>query len=81
MWAGQGDADEIIGRRGLEQISDSGALGKIIDEVIGANAQQVADYRNGKQKAFNALVGQVMKASQGRANPAQVNSILRKKLG
>jgi aspartyl-tRNA(Asn)/glutamyl-tRNA(Gln) amidotransferase subunit B len=81
MWAGEGGADEIIDRKGLKQISDSGAIEKIVDEVIAANAQQVADYRGGKEKAFNSLVGQVMKASRGKANPAQVNEILRKKLG
>jgi aspartyl-tRNA(Asn)/glutamyl-tRNA(Gln) amidotransferase subunit B len=81
MWAGDGSADEIIERRGLKQISDSGAIEKIVDEVIAANAQQVADYRGGKEKAFNSLVGQVMKASKGKANPAQVNEILKKKLG
>jgi aspartyl-tRNA(Asn)/glutamyl-tRNA(Gln) amidotransferase subunit B len=80
MWAGEGSADAIIERRGLKQISDSGAIGKIVDEVLAANAQQVADYRGGKEKAFNSLVGQVMKASRGKANPAQVNEILRKKL-
>ena len=81
MWAGEGSADEIIDRKGLKQISDSDAIEKIVDDVIAANAQQVADYRSGKEKAFNSLVGQVMKASQGRANPAQVNGILKKKLG
>jgi len=81
MWAGEGSADEIIARKGLKQISDTGALEKIVDAVIAANAQQVADYRGGKEKAFNALVGQVMKASQGKANPAQVSAILKKKLG
>ena len=81
MWAGEGSADEIIGRRGLKQISDAGAIGKIIDAVLAANAQQVADYKAGKEKAFNSLVGQVMKASQGKANPAQVNEILKMMLG
>ena len=81
MWAGEGSADEIIERKGLKQISDSGAIEKIVDEVLVANAQQVADYRSGKAKAFNSLIGQVMKASQGKANPAQVNEILKKKLG
>ena len=81
MWAGEGSADEIIERKGLKQISDSGAIGKIVDAVIAGNAQQVADYKAGKEKAFNFLVGQVMKASQGKANPAQVNEILKKKLG
>lgn len=81
MWAGEGSADEIIEKKGLKQISDTGAIGKIVDEVMAANAQQVADYRAGKEKAFNSLVGQVMKASRGKANPAQVNEILKKKLG
>jgi aspartyl-tRNA(Asn)/glutamyl-tRNA(Gln) amidotransferase subunit B len=81
MWAGEGSADEIIERKGLKQISDSDVIAKIVDEVLAANAQQVADYRAGKDKAFNSLVGQVMKASQGKANPAQVNEILKKKLG
>ena len=81
MWTGEGSADEIIARKGLKQISDSGAIEKIVDGVLAANAQQVADYKAGKEKAFNSLVGQVMKASQGKANPARVNEILRKKLG
>jgi aspartyl-tRNA(Asn)/glutamyl-tRNA(Gln) amidotransferase subunit B len=81
MWAGEGDVDEIIESKGLKQISDSGAIEKIVDRVIAANPQQVADYRSGKEKAFNSLVGQVMKASQGKANPAQVNEVLKKKLG
>jgi len=81
MWTAQGDADSIIERRGLRQISDSGALDKLADEVIAANPQQVADYRAGKTKAFNALVGQIMKASKGKANPQQANDILRAKLG
>ena len=81
MWTGEGSADEIIERKGLKQISDSGAIEKIVDEVLAANALQVADYRAGKDKAFNSLVGQVMKASKGKANPAQVNAILKKKLG
>jgi len=81
MWAGEGSADEIIERRGLRQITDLGALEKAVDEVLAANARQVEDYRAGKQKAFNALVGQVMKATRGKANPAQVNEILRRRLG
>jgi aspartyl-tRNA(Asn)/glutamyl-tRNA(Gln) amidotransferase subunit B len=80
MWAGEGSADQIIEKRGLKQISDSGAIEKIVDEVLAANAKQVEDYRAGKEKAFNSLVGQVMKRSQGKANPAQVNEILRRKL-
>jgi aspartyl-tRNA(Asn)/glutamyl-tRNA(Gln) amidotransferase subunit B len=80
MWQGEGDADRIIESRGLRQISDSGAIEQLVDGVLAANPQQVADFRGGKEKAFNSLVGQVMKASRGKANPAQVNEILRKKL-
>ena len=80
MWAGEGTADEIIKKRGLKQLSDSGAIEEIVDEVLAKNAKQVEDYRAGKQKAFNSLVGQVMKATQGKANPAQVNEILKRKL-
>ena len=80
VWDGHGTADEIIEKRGLKQISDSGAIEGIVDEVLAANAKQVEDYRSGKEKAFNSLVGQVMKRSQGKANPAQVNEILRRKL-
>ena len=81
MWAGEGDADTIIEKRGLKQISDSGEIEKLVDEAIAAGAKQVADYRAGKEKALQSLVGQVMKASKGKANPAQVNEILRRKLG
>jgi aspartyl-tRNA(Asn)/glutamyl-tRNA(Gln) amidotransferase subunit B len=81
MWNGEGSPDEIIEKRGLKQISDSGAIEKIVDEVLAKNAKQVEDYRAGKDKAFNSLVGQVMKATQGKANPAQVNEILKRKLG
>ena len=80
MWNGEGTADEIIERRGLKQISDFGAIEKIVDEVLARNAKQVEDYKSGKEKAFNSLVGQVMKATQGKANPAQVNDILKRKL-
>jgi aspartyl-tRNA(Asn)/glutamyl-tRNA(Gln) amidotransferase subunit B len=80
MWAGEGDPDAIIEARGLKQMSDSGAIEAIVDQVISANAQQVADYRGGKEKAFNSLVGQVMKATKGKANPQQVNEILKRKL-
>ncbi|HEX2829903.1 MAG TPA: Asp-tRNA(Asn)/Glu-tRNA(Gln) amidotransferase subunit GatB [Burkholderiales bacterium] len=84
IWEGEasGDdaADAIIDKRGLRQISDSGELEKIADEVLAKNAQQVADYRGGKEKAFNALVGQVMKATKGKANPQQVTEILKRKL-
>ena len=72
--------DELIEREGLKQLSDAGAIDKLVDEVLAANARQVEDYRAGKEKAFNSLVGQVMKASKGKANPAQVNEILRRKL-
>jgi aspartyl-tRNA(Asn)/glutamyl-tRNA(Gln) amidotransferase subunit B len=83
MTAGAGSAGriaQIIDAKGLQQISDATAIEKIVDDVLAANAPQVADYKAGKQKAFNSLVGQVMKASQGKANPAQVNELLRKKL-
>ena len=82
MWRGEhdGNADTIIEKKGLKQISDSNEIEKLIDEILIANTQQVADYRNGKEKAFNSLVGQVMKATRGKANPAQVNAILKQKL-
>jgi aspartyl-tRNA(Asn)/glutamyl-tRNA(Gln) amidotransferase subunit B len=82
MWQGEhgGDADAIIAAKGLKQISDDSEIEKLIDEVLAANPQQVADYRSGKEKAFNSLVGQVMKATKGKANPAQVNTILKQKL-
>jgi aspartyl-tRNA(Asn)/glutamyl-tRNA(Gln) amidotransferase subunit B len=80
VWAGEGDPDSIIAKRGLKQISDSGELEKIVDQVIAANAKQVEDYRAGKGKAFNSLVGQAMKLSKGKANPQQVSEILRRKL-
>ena len=72
--------DQIIEAKGLKQISDSGALETIIDSVLAANQKSVEEFRSGKEKAFNALVGQIMKASQGKANPGQVNELLRKKL-
>ncbi|MEQ1659907.1 MAG: Asp-tRNA(Asn)/Glu-tRNA(Gln) amidotransferase subunit GatB, partial [Hylemonella sp.] len=75
-----GSIDEVIERLGLKQMNDSGALEKIIDEVIAANADNVAQFKAGKDKAFNALVGQIMKASKGKANPQQVNDLLRSKL-
>ncbi len=81
LWNGEGkDADAIIEARGLKQISDSGALEKIIDEVLAANPKSVEEFRAGKEKAFNALVGQAMKATKGKANPQQVNDLLRKRL-
>ena len=82
LWNGEGqDADALIEAMGLKQMNDTGALETIIDEVIAANADNVAQFKAGKDKAFNALVGQIMKASKGKANPQQVNDLLRKKLG
>ena len=72
--------DQVIDVKGLKQISDSGAIEAIIDQVLAANQKSVEEFRSGKEKAFNALVGQIMKASQGKANPGQVNELLRKKL-
>ncbi len=80
MWAGEGDADAIIAQRGLRQISDAGAIEKVVDEVLAANPAIVAEYKAGKEKAFKALVGKAMAATRGKANPAQVNALLRKKL-
>jgi aspartyl-tRNA(Asn)/glutamyl-tRNA(Gln) amidotransferase subunit B len=80
MWTEGGEPDAIIEARGLKQMSDSGEIEKIIDEVLAANQKSVEEFRAGKDKAFNALVGQVMKASRGKANPAQVNELLKKKL-
>jgi aspartyl-tRNA(Asn)/glutamyl-tRNA(Gln) amidotransferase subunit B len=81
LWNSEGStADEIIARQGLKQVTDSGAIEAIIDEVLAANPKSVEEFRAGKEKAFNALVGQAMKASKGKANPAQVNELLRRKL-
>jgi len=80
MADGEGGADAVIAKRGLKQISDAGALEAAVDSVLAAQSKLVADYRAGKEKAFNALVGQVMKATQGKANPAQVNEILKRRL-
>lgn len=81
LWSGEGsDVDAVIEAKGLKQMNDTGALEKIIDEVIAANPANVEQYKAGKDKAFNALVGQVMKASKGKANPAQVNELLKAKL-
>jgi aspartyl-tRNA(Asn)/glutamyl-tRNA(Gln) amidotransferase subunit B len=81
LWTGEGqEVDALIEAKGLKQMSDSGALEKIIDQVLATNEKNIAEYRAGKEKAFNALVGQVMKASQGKANPAQVNALLKAKL-
>jgi len=84
MWEAKSDApalaDDIIEAKGLKQISDSGALEKIVDEVLAANAKSVEEFKAGKEKAFNALIGQAMKASKGKANPAQLTELLKKKL-
>ena len=84
IWAGAASgpdaADIIIKNKDLQQISDTGTLEKIVADVISANAQQVADYKAGKEKAFNSLVGQAMKATKGKAHPQQVNEILKRKL-
>lgn len=80
MWHGEGSADDIIEAKGLKQISDSGALQAIADDIIANNPQQVEQYRDGKDKLFGFFVGQMMKATQGKANPAQVNEILKAKL-
>jgi aspartyl-tRNA(Asn)/glutamyl-tRNA(Gln) amidotransferase subunit B len=80
LWEGATGADQIIQDRGLKQISDAGEIEKIVDAIVAANPAQVAEYRAGKEKAFNFFVGQAMKATKGKANPAQVNEILRRKL-
>ena len=81
LWQKQGDtADAVIEARGLKQISDASEVEKIVDQVLAANVRSVDEFRAGKEKAFNALVGQAMKATRGKANPQQVNEILRRKL-
>ncbi|KAB2320112.1 Asp-tRNA(Asn)/Glu-tRNA(Gln) amidotransferase subunit GatB [Betaproteobacteria bacterium SCN1] len=80
LWQREGELDAIIEARGLKQMSDSGELEKLVDDVLAANPKSVEEFRAGKDKAFNALVGQVMKASRGKANPAQVNELLKAKL-
>jgi aspartyl-tRNA(Asn)/glutamyl-tRNA(Gln) amidotransferase subunit B len=82
LWSGEGqEVDALIEAKGLKQMSDTGELEKIIDDVLAANAKNVEEVRAGNSKAFNALVGQAMKATKGKANPAQVNELLKKKLG
>ena len=82
LWTGDGsDVDAIIEAKGLKQMSDTGELDKIIDDVLAANAKNVEEVKAGNAKAFNALVGQAMNATKGKANPAQVNELLKKKLG
>jgi aspartyl-tRNA(Asn)/glutamyl-tRNA(Gln) amidotransferase subunit B len=78
---GGASVDALIEAKGLKQMRDSNALEAIIDQVLAANPKSVDEYRAGKEKAFNALVGQVMKASKGQANPAQAHSLLKQKLG
>ncbi len=80
MWRGEGDADRVIEQKGLRQITDSSELERIIDEVIAANPDQATQYRAGKDKLIGFFVGQVMRATQGKGNPAQVNALLAKKL-
>jgi aspartyl-tRNA(Asn)/glutamyl-tRNA(Gln) amidotransferase subunit B len=80
MWAGEGTADEVIEKKGLKQITDTGAIEAMIDEIIAANPNQVEQFRAGKDKLMGFFVGQVMKASKGKANPGQVNQLLNQKL-
>ncbi len=80
MWADGSDADAVIEARGLKQITDEGAIGKVLDEIIAANPKQLADYRSGKDKLFGFFVGQAMKATGGKANPALLNQLLKQKL-
>jgi aspartyl-tRNA(Asn)/glutamyl-tRNA(Gln) amidotransferase subunit B len=80
MWTEGTSADEVIDRKGLKQITDSSAIERVIDEVMARNPGQLADYRAGKDKLFGFFVGQVMKATGGKANPAQLNELLKKKL-
>ena len=81
MWSERRDADAIIEAKGLRQITDNSAIEKAIDAVMAANPGQLAEYRSGKDKLFGFFVGQVMKATQGKANPARLNELLKKKLG
>jgi aspartyl-tRNA(Asn)/glutamyl-tRNA(Gln) amidotransferase subunit B len=82
LWSGESaDVDAVIESKGLKQVSDTGAIEAILDEVLAANQKSVDEFRAGKEKAFNALVGQAMKATKGKANPALVNELLKKKLG
>ncbi|HEB56691.1 MAG TPA: Asp-tRNA(Asn)/Glu-tRNA(Gln) amidotransferase GatCAB subunit B, partial [Gammaproteobacteria bacterium] len=80
MWAGEGDADAIIDSRGLKQITDTGAIESVLDEIIAANPKQFEQLKGGKDKLMGFFVGQVMKQTQGKANPAQVNALMKKKL-
>jgi aspartyl-tRNA(Asn)/glutamyl-tRNA(Gln) amidotransferase subunit B len=80
MWSGSASADAVIDAQGLRQITDTGAIERVIDEVMARNPAQLAEYRAGKDKLFGFFVGQVMKATAGKANPAQLNELLRRKL-
>ena len=81
MWTSKKSADDIIKEQGLRQVTDDALIEKIIDQVIKNNPEQVKQYQSGKDKVFGFFVGQVMKASRGKANPAQVNQLLKAKLG
>ena len=81
LWSEGGDVDAVIEAKGLRQMNDTGALDAIVDAVLAANPKSVEEFRAGKDKAFNALVGQVMKASKGKANPTQASDLLKQKLG
>jgi aspartyl-tRNA(Asn)/glutamyl-tRNA(Gln) amidotransferase subunit B len=81
MWDEGKSADEIIAEKGLKQETDTGAIEAIIKEVLATNEKMVEEYKSGKEKAFNGLVGQVMKAAKGKANPAQVNELMKKLIG
>ncbi len=80
MWEGEGDADSVIEKKGLKQITDTSAIEQVIDEILAANPEQLKQYRAGKEKLLGFFVGQAMKATQGKANPAQLNELLKKKL-
>ena len=82
MWESEGQtADAIIAEKGLKQETDTGAIEAIIKDVLAANEKMVEEYKSGKEKAFNGLVGQVMKAAKGKANPAQVNELMKQLIG
>ncbi len=81
MWEGDADADAVIESQGLKQITDSSAIGAVVEQVIASNPGQVAEYKAGKHKLMGFFVGQVMQATKGQANPGQVNRILKEKLG
>jgi aspartyl-tRNA(Asn)/glutamyl-tRNA(Gln) amidotransferase subunit B len=81
LWKGEGkDADEVIEAKGLKQVTDTGAIEALVDEVIANNPAQVEQYKGGKEQLLGFFVGQIMKASKGKANPGQVNQMLKKKL-